>query len=128
MDREFDKIEGNLTFEQSLTKNEIEMFELLAVREEIHNALGVALSQYRESINTTRNKFVGGLVEKYRIPKEQRRHAQYDPISQKILSSFHPNVKGHKIVSSSDAFANLASSLLISLIRDLSKQKGIEKG
>lgn len=127
MDKFLENLEGNLTFEQNLTKDEIEMFERLLAQEEVHNALGAMLGQFRESIVETRNRFVGHLCSKYRIPPEQQKHAAFDPISQKVVSTFHPNVKGHKIVSRSNAFSQLASELMVDAIKKLSEAQKIEK-
>lgn len=122
-----DNIEGNLTFEQKLTKDEIEMFKRLAEKEEVHNALGAFLSQFRESIIETRNEFVGQLCAKYRIDPQQAKHAAFDPISEKVVSTFHPNLKGHKIVSRSNAFNELAYSLMTQAIGSLSKAQELNR-
>lgn len=116
--KEMQREADNLIFEQTLTKDEIEMFERLAEKEKVHNELGKLLGQYRDSIVETRNQFVGILTSKYRVPDPRR--TAYDPISQKLVSVFHPNLKAHKIVSSENAFADLASMLMWDAIKRLS--------
>lgn len=115
--REMEKDAQNLIFEQVLTKEEIAMFEALADKEAIHNELGALLGQYRDSIVETRNEFVGRLTSKYRVPDPSR--TAYDPITQKLVSVFHPNLKGHKIASRSHAFSQLASDLMMDAVKRL---------
>ena len=109
----------NSIFERNLTKEEIEMFEQLADKEAVHNQLGAILGDYRDSIMETRNQFVAHLAQKYRI--EEPGKATYDPITQKIVSVFHPNLKGHKIVSRPNAFTQVASALMIDAITKLAE-------
>jgi hypothetical protein len=115
--KQMEKDAENLIFEQPLTKEEILMFEQLADKESIHNEMGALLGQYRDSIVETRNQFVAHLTSKYRVPDP--RHTAYDPITQKLVSVFHPNLKAHKIVSRPHAFSQLASDLVLDAIKKL---------
>ena len=103
---------------QTLTKDEIEMFENLADKESVHNQMGALLSQYRESIIETRNQFVVNLCQKYRVQNPSE--LMYDPIGQKLVSIYHPNAKASKMKIGSNALRDLASALFLDMIKKLS--------
>lgn len=104
-------------YEQGLTVDEVKMFESLADKEAIHNALGELLSNYRESIIETRNQFVTHLCAKYRI--ENPKEIQYDLIRQKLVSIYHTGVKAHKIEQRGYAFQALAQALFFDSVKKL---------
>lgn len=117
----------SLIFERDLTPDEIKAFEKIAQMEAVHNELGAALSLYKEQIITTRNKFVQAICRKYSI--EKPRDASYDPVSKKVVSVFHPNLKGHKIISmSGNALGQVASELIHSAITKLGEVYLATKG
>lgn len=106
-------------FEQGLTQDEVKMFGKIASMEEVHNAIGKTLGDYKDQIVTIRNDFVARMSSKYRL--QTPAEVAYDPLSQKIVSVFHPNLKAHKMVSSGNAFETVASEMTIDLLRALSK-------
>jgi len=114
------------TYAQSLTADEIAIFNAIAEKEAIHNELGKFLSQYRESITETRNEFVVRLCQKYRIEKPSE--VMYDQISQRLVSIYHTGVKAHKITMRPYAFTELAQALFLDAVKKLGEMLRQTKG
>jgi len=112
-------IPENAVFEYDLSKHEIAMFEKLLEMEAVHNEIAINLSAYKDSIMDLRNKFVIGITTKYGIEKPSL--VTYDPLTRKIVSAFHPNVKANKIVGRPYAFKKVASEIMISAIKQLTE-------
>lgn len=110
-------VEKALEFSHGLTTEEVAMFEKIRMMEDVHNALGAQLAEYRDGIMRLRNDFVARLGNKYQFDQPER--IAYDPVQQKIVSVFHPNLKAHKIIGRSNALDAVASSLIVNAIKEM---------
>lgn len=100
-----------------LSADEVSMFEKIEKMQRIHNALGEFLGAYRDRITTLRNEFVQRITHRYNVEKPSL--VTFDPISKKLVSIFHPNLKGIKIEHEASTFRRIASDSITGTIRTL---------
>ena len=112
--------------EYGLSADEVMMFEKIAMMEAVHNELGSNLSAYKDSIVEFRNQFVSSLAAKHRW--ERPGQLTFDPIKKRVVSVFHPELKGHKIEARPYAFKDIASVLTRDLIKKLMDVLKVQRG
>ncbi|MGZ3772946.1 MAG: hypothetical protein ACXVCY_04170 [Pseudobdellovibrionaceae bacterium] len=103
----------------SLSQDDIKMFEVLIRMEIVHNTLGQYLGEFKDQIMDLRNQVVANTSQKYRL--EKPKEWMYDPLRQKLVSVYNPNISIYRSPETSGVFQDAARSELSDVISKLSK-------